>query len=214
MESINKKRKGFSLVELLIAIVVLGIITGMIVNSGIKAQQKARVSSATVALNDFAGAFSTACLQHPGVMNDRLDAWGEDGTGYSTKKALERAVVYINGNLDSQYAFTWSDTDKCYVSLREDPWGGRYHLYEYPFTDEDATGAKPPSDGDPAIRLSIWATGNDDKILTEHVVGKDSIGVALMYQSGEVTTQYNGVENQRPFTDYKLLHWESGVITP
>ena len=206
-------RKGFSLVELLIAIVVLGIISGLLINSGVKAQEKARISAATTALSDFVGAFSTTCIQHPGIMNDRLESWGADGTSYNTKKALERTVAYMNENLDSQFMFTWSDTDKCYVSLRQDPWGGNFCLYKYPFTDESATGAAPNTDADPTMRLSIWATGNDDKILTDKIIGERSVGVAVYFQSGNVDIRYNNVDGKAPFTGNKLINWD-GVVTP
>lgn len=207
MKTSTKKgssRKGFSLVELLIAIVVLGIISAMLINSGIKSQQKARISAATVALDDFVSAFTTACTEHPGIMKDREEAWGDDGTGYGSNVALARAVQYINGNLDDQYVFVWSDEDKCYISRREDPWGGHYQLHEYPCEDKDATVVDPTLETDPSMRLSIWATGNDASIFSK-TIGKNSVGVGVIYQAGGVDIKYNNVNGKAPFTDNVLL---------
>lgn len=202
MKSLRKKRRGFSLVELLIAVVVLGILAAMVINSGLSAQKRARNTAALTALKDYEAAFSTACMTHPGIMMDREDAWG-DGTGYTTKAAMERVLSYMNEGLESSLQIGWSDTNSRYESVGEDPWGGKYIITEFPLVAEDAPGYSPVEAGGPAeaaMRLAVFSTGGDASIEEAKVVHDGSVGVALSYKGGYVNAFYQGVNESYPFS--------------
>lgn len=191
--------------ELLIAIIVLGILVAITVNTGISAQRRARETAAITALGDFQGAFTTACINHPGIMKDRENAWKAD-TGYTTKDGLARLVQYMNESLDAEYAFYWNEEVGCYVSHREDPWGGMYYLTEYPYEDETSDGWDPTTGtGISALRCSIWVTGNDSSIESTETVGSNSIGIGLSYRAGSVSSQYQGLNDSSPFTGLKII---------
>lgn len=198
----KKKRRGFSLIELLIAVVVLGILAAMVVNSGLSAQKKARATAALTALKDYEAAFSTAVMTHPGIMTDREKAWG-DGTGYTTKKAMERVLSYMNESLETDLQLGWNDAATRYESVGEDPWGGKYIITEFPLVAEDATGYNPTEAGSPAeaaMRLAIFATGVDGSIEEDKKVHDGSIGVGLEYRHGYVSSYFQGVSESYPFS--------------
>ncbi len=205
MEKQKRKRQGFSLVELLIAIVVLGILAGMLINSGVSAQRKARVTAAMTVLRDYDAAFSMACLTHPGIMTDREEAWGADGTGYTTKAAMERVVTYMNESLEASSQLRWDDTNQRYESVGEDPWGGKFVLTEFPLETETSSGYNPLESGsvaESAMRLAIWATGIDASIEVEKKVSKVSVGLAMEYRNGFTQSYFHGVNDEYRYTDY------------
>lgn len=205
MKKQKKQCKGFSLVELLIAIVVLGILAGMLINSGVSAQRKARITAAMTVLRDYDAAFSTACLTHPGLMSDRAEAWGDDGTGYTTKAAMERVVGYMNDSLEPSSQLRWDDTNQRYESVGDDPWGGKFVLTEFPLESDTASGYNPLEVGsvaESAMRLAIWATGVDASIEAEKKVNKVSVGLALEYRNGYTQSYFHGVDEQYPYIDY------------
>ena len=91
----KQSRKGFSLIELLVAIVVLAILGTITITAGTSAQRRARITSAMTVFSDYRSAFNTAIMDHPGLVNDREELWvGPDGTDtgvmYTSMWSLER----------------------------------------------------------------------------------------------------------------------------
>lgn len=202
---------GFSLVELLIAVVVLAILTGLVLNSGSAAQRKARITTAMTALENYNSAFSTVVLNHPGIMMDREDAWGDDGSSYTTSVAMARLVSSMNELLDNNLKLVPSGAEGgAYRSTATDPWGGYYVLMEYPFPEGNEDGYDPTTGaGKSAMRCSIWATGIDEGVIVDKKVSKNSVGCGLIYRNGIVSTEYHGVQDTStayPYTDWILRY--------
>lgn len=212
---LHRSRKGFSLVELLIAIVVLGILTMIVVSGGAAAQERARNTAVVTAFTDYRTAFSGTVLSLPGVMKDREEAWGtaEEGTpgaDYTAEKSMARLVRNMNERLQPEFRlYWWPSTDfdgdgapddtapKVWRTQNgSDPWGGYYVLTEYP----ESTDGSYPSVFDPmseagrsAMCICIWATGKDEGIIVDKVVSDDSRGILMQYKGGVVTHAYQGI---------------------
>lgn len=214
---ILKGRRGFSLVELLIAVVVLGILTAIVVNGGAAAQERARVTSATTTLNDYRTAFSASVLASPGIMKDREEAWlGAGGTGdgstYTSHTGMARLVRKMNERLQPAVQFFWwpatdfdgdgnpdVDAPKVWRTKSEqDPWGGYYILTEYPEFEDGHTPSYFDPTAEPGLSsmcIGIWATGKDEGIVSEQVVSKNSRGICLVYKAGVVSYSYQGIDS-------------------
>ncbi len=211
-----RKRKGFSLIELLVAIVVLGILGAITIAAGSAAQQRARITSAMTVFDDYKSAFNTAVMDHPGLVNDRLDTWtAPDGTGigatYSSKDAFARLVANMNRALSTELKLTWNDTNKCYESTGEDPWGGKYVLLECP-SDATTDDKWDPTttDNQAAMRMSIWCTGIDPYIVVPEsgvVTVRDiSVGIVIEDKAGNLNyTTHGAQDGLKPFTD-NIIH--------
>lgn len=221
MERLTSKRSGFSLVELLVAIIVLGILTGIVLQSGSAAQKKARATSAMTVLEDYENAFGTVMLEKPGIMMDRLEAWQEqDASGsvvlkdYTTKEAMSRLVREMNVYLEPTSQLLWDDELHVYRSQGIDPWGGYYIMVEYPYSSTNLDGYDPTTGkGISAMRCSFWAMGIDETIYygepgntaQDGLVTDSCIGLAMEYQGGYVHEHYHGGESDStPFTDYRV----------
>lgn len=129
----EKARKGFSLVELLIAVVVLGILGAMLIAAGTAAQTKARVSVASNDIDSVRNSVYTAFMMHPEVMQ------------YTDKQSnFESIVNYINEELDENWQ--WEPIGGTYPTksgpvaktvVQLDPWKNPYIMYIY--TDTHTT---------------------------------------------------------------------------
>lgn len=200
----RKKRSGFSLIELLIGVVVLGILGALMLSSGGSAQNKARVTAAMTGFENYSTAFNTAMMTHPGIATDRWDAWKSDGgVSYTTKDAMSRIVTYMNQNLSEELQLVWSDEKHCYASKGTDPWGGNYVLLEHPVVlDESGVPIGlgfEPQELSPAMRFSIWCTGPDAEIATPSgtysTVRDYSVGCAYSCVAGNVTNILHGASD-------------------
>lgn len=192
----KKKRTGFSLVELLVAILVVGILIGLSLVAGSSAQDKARVSTASSVLNEYKSVFTSCVLQHPGAIDYRADAWQEaldNGTEYSTKEGLAELVTYMNKELEARLKLTWNEELKAYTAEGDDPWGGYYILTEYP--ESDTQSFYDPIANPSSLYCSFWATGRDDSLISNHEVTDNCIGVGLSLKDGIVTHWYHGFED-------------------
>lgn len=196
----KNKKLGFSLVELLVAIAVLGILTTLVIVSGSSAQQKARVTKMLSHYDGYASAFSETVLTYPGVMHDRkkiIDSSTPPGNSYSSKDGLSRVVFEINRLVDSDLQFVWNDEWKCYVSHGKDPWGGRYILTEYPQTNAaDTDRYMAVGDYESCMSCSIWVEGPDHGIVSG-IIGEDSMGVLFQYINGTCTIDYFNTGSER-----------------
>lgn len=210
----QKARKGFSLIELLVAIVVLAILGAITITAGTAAQRRARVTSAMTVFDNYRLAFNTAVMDHPGLVTDREDAWvAPDGTGtgalYTSKESFDRLVGYMNRSLSLDLQLTWN-ADGYYESSGNDPWGGKYVLLEYPGSDSPDYWDFSTFDNKAALRLSIWCTGPDSDIIIPDgdncvLIRDHSVGIAIQDVSGNITSETHGSTTEvRPFLDSKI----------
>lgn len=129
----KKTRKGFSLIELLIAVVVLGILGAMLLASGSAAQNKARVAVASSDIDAVKGAVYTAFMAKPQMMQYKDD----DAT------KIKAIVDNINAELDEGWKFEMFESGiassgaVAYTAIQRDPWDNPYFLYV--FTDSFTT---------------------------------------------------------------------------
>lgn len=202
--SIFRRRLGFSLVELIIAIVVLAILGTITFAAGSSSQKRARITAAMTVLDDYESAFETAMLNHAGIANDRKAEWTNNSgaTGYSSERAFSRLVEEMNKALSADKQFKWDSANKYWVSTGTDPWGGNYLLLEHPtatYWDASVEANKA------TMSCSIWASGADDNIRTPvdgHVtVTTDSVGMAIISKQGTITKEtYGDINGPKSFT--------------
>lgn len=208
----KKARKGFSLIELLVAIVVLAILGAITITAGTAAQRRARVTSAMTVFSDYRTAFNTAMMDHPGLVKDRWNTWvGADGTetgqNYDSKKAFSRLIGYMNLSLSNDLKLKWNDTGY-WESNGTDPWGGHYVILEYPTVpaDADGLGAEDLYDpttypNQPTMCLSIWCTGPDSDIVIPDnglVEVRDfSVGIGIKNSSGNISYLTHGASDEK-----------------
>lgn len=216
-----KKRKGFSLIELLVAIVVLAILGAITITAGTSAQRRARITSAMTVFDDYKNAFNTAVMDHAGLVNDREDAWMnviKNGGTYSSKDGFARLVSNMNNSLSPDLKLVWND-DGYWESVGSDPWGGKYVMLECPTESAlDMWAQQSLEDywkaiGNKAnIRCSIWCTGIDPHIIQPEsgtVTVRDiSVGIVLRDDAGAITFETHGATNGLlPFTD-NIIHMQ------
>lgn len=154
------KRKAFSLVEILIAIVVIGILVALSIVAGTSAQNKARLAVARNDLDSMKNSVYQALLTYPEVMR-----YKDDDTNWATN-----LVEYINSELDDSWTLKMvpgNETNTvsggiAYTETYRDPWGAPYGVYAY--TDShadvyrDETGAAL-SDSDSVLYIVIMSAG-------------------------------------------------------
>ncbi len=127
-----RARKGFSLVELLIAVVVLGILGAMLIAAGTAAQNKARISVASNDIDSARNAVYTALMMNPSVaqFTDASSGW---------QKSI---VDMVNAELDETWQWDLLDatagagtTGKsgaiAQTRTMRDPWDNPYTMFCY-----------------------------------------------------------------------------------
>lgn len=125
----KKARRGFSLVELLIAVVVLGILGAMLIAAGTAAQNKARISVASNDIDSARNAVYTALMMNSSVQQ-YTDASGE------WQKTL---VDMLNAELDESWQWDLLTTGNdgktsgpiAQTRTMRDPWKNPYTLFVY-----------------------------------------------------------------------------------
>lgn len=128
-ENMKKTRKGFSLVELLIAVVVLGILGAMLIAAGTAAQNKARISVASNDIDSARNAVYTALMMNPSVAQ-----YTDSSAGW--KKNL---IDIINAELDETWQWDLIDSANAggpsgaiaQTRTMRDPWKNPYTLFAY-----------------------------------------------------------------------------------
>ena len=209
---VKTTRKGFSLVELLIAVVVLGILGAMLIAAGTAAQNKARVSVASNDIDSVRNAVYTAFMMKPQVMQytDNTDNWAKI------------VVDNINAELDENWQWTLLDPANtkphsgpiAQTKNMRDPWKNPYTMYIY--TDsfaekyvDEAGASLPASDSvmyvviasagpngtgvgmgvNGEIIVEAGAVAATDKIggMVNNTDGVDDLGVVIRIRNGSTT---------------------------
>lgn len=198
------KKKGMTLIEVIVVVIILSLLAGITYGSVSSSQNKARVAAVNTDLQAYKDAFTIACVTKPSLIDDRIAAW-TDATTYSSEQGLKRLVRYMNEYLDENLAFSWDDELKCYVSRKNDAWGGKYILIEYPYQDSGVNYFDPTAPGNEGmLAISIWATGNTDTILEEKTIDKKCLGFGAIFKGGATTVSFHGFDGATPFDEYKL----------
>lgn len=170
----NKKRKarsGFSLVELLIAVVVLGILSAMVLAAGTASQNKARMSVAQNDLDGIKNAIYQALMSHSDAMKLRDEKANSIGT----------IISYINAELDDAWQFKPLDGATtsggvAFTSVQKDPWGSPYGLYVYTNTYGTRYASGPATTaGDPST-VPMCGTGDSVLYVVVCSAGKNGSG--------------------------------------
>lgn len=156
------RRKAFSLIELLVAVVVVGILVALSIVAGAAAQNKARLSVARNDLDSIKNSVYQALLAHPEVMKYRDD----------TSNWASELITFINSELDESWKLAPVPGNEgnavsggiAYTETYRDPWDSPYGVYAY--TDShasvyrDETGAQL-SDSDSALYIVICSAGSN-----------------------------------------------------
>lgn len=108
MNSLNKQQRGFTLIELMVVIVILGILAGVVVPRIMDNPDKARVAKAKHDIN---------------ALESALDVYRLDNFAYpTTDQGLEALVSKPGGPPEPS---NWKQGG--YIKkLRKDPWGNDY----------------------------------------------------------------------------------------
>lgn len=161
-------KKGFSLVELLIAVVVLGILSAMVLAAGTASQNKARMSVAQNDLDGIKNSVYQALMSHSDAMKLRDNK----------ANSIRTIVDYINAELDDAWQFKILDGATtsggvAFTTVQKDPWGSPYGLYVYTNTygtryasgpaDASAEGGKAPmcGPGDSVLYVVVCSAGKN-----------------------------------------------------
>lgn len=119
--STRRRRGGFTLLELLIVLAILGVIAAMVAPSLLGTQQKSMIKAAGVDISTIEMAAKRYAVDHDGEFPEGND---------DVLKALVNPPADKTGKMPSPYL----------EKLPVDPWGQQYH-YEFPTTKHSI--AKP-----------------------------------------------------------------------
>jgi prepilin-type N-terminal cleavage/methylation domain-containing protein len=133
-----KHKNGFTIVELLIAIVIIGILAGLALNSYSKAQEKARIASAT---NGITAIYKAVKLLESDTGRSGFGC-PADGTSHNPDGPINRnnagiLTSPVAGVVDSDTDCEWSTGVDAYwngpyMDSGLDPWKNDYKLdYDY-----------------------------------------------------------------------------------
>lgn len=200
------RKAGTTLIELLGVMAVLAIIASVAIGGVMHAQERARVTSAETAIVAYRDAFLSACTAHPGLVGDRAAAWGDSETNYTSERGLGKLVAYMNEYLDGSLVLSWDPTNKYFISYGRDPWGGHYVLTEYPRIPGGTNYYDPTVAGNEGIMAAaIWATGNNDSILGQQKVAKETYGACMSFKGGLVDTIMPGFEDASQLIESTII---------
>lgn len=228
-QNIRRARKGFSLVELLIAVIVLGILSTMIFAAGTASQSKARMAVAQNDLDSIKNSLYQALMTHPNVMK-----FTDSASNIST------VIEYFNAELDDAWrlkpAGTYSSSGLVAITAtQKDPWGSPYGVYIFTntlhktYTDE--TG-QPLTDSDSVMYVVVASAGrngtgcalgvNGTNISTDTIEvvdtkqavcnsdGIDDLGVIIRIKNGTLSMASFGTD-QSTLGTLKDVQWIFGL---
>ena len=185
-----KKRKGFSLVELVIVILIIAVLATAVFAGGSAIVKKSQVSRTESDLHNFSVAIEAAMNETPAVANIKNN--GTDGTNAHDLKVIIDAV---NENLSDDYKFNTSKAFKSdddtsnlkfqagssYVileSAKTDAWGNNY----YGIFDYGERHCKGQSD----FFVTVVSAGPNAQTVVGGAIESDDIFLLTQYSDGDV----------------------------
>jgi len=134
----QKKRKGFSLIELIVVILIIAILALAVFAGGSAAIKKSQIARTTSDLHNFSIAVEAAMNETPSVANITAES-GMTGTivkavndNLPADYQLHRAAAKPTGNLQLIQGTTdtqgKTDTFVVYESDKTDAWGNPYYV--------------------------------------------------------------------------------------
>jgi prepilin-type N-terminal cleavage/methylation domain-containing protein len=139
-KTVFKKRKGFSLVELVVVILIIAILAVAVFAGGSAAIKKAQVSRTTSDLHNFSVAIEAAINETPSVANMDTEANFDPiisavNSNLSADYQLERLTVDSTGNLVTHQSVLSPANDAAktgnyviYKSAKTDAWDNPYYV--------------------------------------------------------------------------------------
>jgi general secretion pathway protein G len=128
-----RRRRGFTLMELLVVLGILAMLMGLVVPSIMKSQGKADVSNTKIQIKGLVG-----CLKQYKI----------DMKEYPTTEQGLRALLEKPADLSDEKAEKWDGPYTENDELPKDPWG---HDYQYEYPPKKGTGDAP----------DLWSFGPD-----------------------------------------------------
>lgn len=202
----KKARQGFSLVELLIAVVVLGILGAMLIAAGTAAQNKARISVASNDIDSARNAVYTALM-----MNSSVQQYVDDSMGWQ-----KNVVDMLNAELDETWQWDLLDptagagnTGKsgaiAQTRTMRDPWSNPYTLFVYTDTFTEKYADDESSGNTIDTTTNMLKASNSTMTLVIASAGPNGTGV------GTGLTGQMGAKGTAPHTAADMINNTDGI---
>ena len=204
----RKERKGFTLQELVIVIIIIAILALAVFAGGSAAIRKAKISRATSDLHNFDVALQTYMFSNRDPVKLTVLSPKEDFNkvvdglnpflpmGYT----LKSVTLPTSGNIFSTLSFL-----NVYESEKKDPWDNPYYF----LIDPTARNA-----GETEYYFIVMSAGQNAQANVGGPLDKDDIFLLCEYNNGTVTTNvYNMSTDTKDLTGSPLTRGETSLIS-
>lgn len=201
---IKKKRKGFSLVELVVVIMIIAILAAAIFAGGSAVIKKSQVSRSISDLHNFSVSVESLLNENPGVANIENEGAASNGN-------ITQLMEKLNASLPEDYQLsavsasaaganittldngTTSATAMVFQSAKTDAWDNPYYVI---FDTNDHNGA-----GYTEFYVTVVSAGPDAKTdvsNTAGAIGNDDLFLVGEYSNGNVSAVTYNMKSAAP----------------